>query len=135
MSQLETGKVVNGKPVELHRLARDLELRRQWIRKLQTVRKNLVPKPGTRVCSLHFKGADGPKPWCKLPSLFPSKPPLKCPTQKRSLPDRSKDSQSRFGFKASKRVRLEKRFDDSGVVNSNIYHSTKFEDSFHDYLS
>ena len=66
--------------------------------------------------------------------LLPSKPPPKCPTLKRPLPDRSKDSQSRFGFKARKRVRLEKRFDDSGVVNSNIYHSTKFEDSFHDYL-
>jgi len=64
--------------------------------------------------------------------LFPSKPPPKSPTLKRPLPDRSKDSQS--SKKPRKRIRLEKRVDDSGVVNSNIYHSTKFEDSFHDYL-
>ena len=58
------GKVVNGKSVKLHRLPLDLKLRRQWIRKLRTVRKNLIPKAGTRVCSLHFKGCNGPKPWC-----------------------------------------------------------------------
>ena len=32
-------KVVNEKPVKLHRLPLDLTLRQQWIRKLQTVRK------------------------------------------------------------------------------------------------
>ena len=79
------GKVVNGKPVKLHRLPLDIKLRRQWIRKLRTVRKNLVLKAGTRVCSLHFKGSDGPKPWCKLPTVFPSKPLPKSPTIKRPL--------------------------------------------------
>ena len=125
------GKVVNGKPVKLHRLPSDLKLRRQWIIKLRSVRKNFVPKTGTRVCSLHFKGADGPKHWSRLPASFPSKPPPESPTLKRSLPDRSKGSSSKFGLKATKRLCLEKRFDGSGVT---IYNSAKFEDSFHDYL-
>ena len=33
------GKVGNGKPVKLHSLPLDLKLRRQWIRKLQTIGK------------------------------------------------------------------------------------------------
>ena len=115
------GKVVNGKPLKLHRLPLDLKLRRQWIRKLRNVRKNLVAKAGTRVCSLHFRGSDGPKPWCKLPTVFPSKPLPKSPTIKRPLPDRSKGLLSKPGLKARKRVCLEKRFN-------------RFEDSFHDYF-
>ena len=107
--------------MKLHRLPLDIKLRRQWIRKLRTVRKNLVPKAGTRVCSLHFKGSDGPKPWCKLPTVFPSKPLPKSPTIKRPLPDRSKGLLSKPGLKARKRVCLEKRF-------------IRFEDSFHSHL-
>ena len=116
------GKVVNGKQVTLHRLPSDLELRRQWVRKLKIVRKNLKPKGGTRVCSLHFRGCDGPKPWCKLPTLFPSKPPPKFPTLKRPLPDRSKGSPSKR--KAGKRVCLAKRLDSIEVVD--VYNSMKF---------
>ena len=123
------GKFVNGKQVTLHRLPLDLKLRREWIRKLKTVRKNLKPKAGTRVCSLHFRGADGPKPWCKLPTLFPSKPPPKSPTRKRPLSDRFEDrckgSLSKHGLRAGKLDNIE-------VVN--VYNSTKFEDCFHDYL-
>ena len=39
-----TGKVVNGKPVKLHRLPLDLQLRRQWIGKIRIVRKKLSSK-------------------------------------------------------------------------------------------
>lgn len=37
-------------------------------------------------------------------------------------------------MKVRKRIRFEKWVDDSGVVNSNIYYFTKFEDNFYDYL-
>ena len=114
-----TGKVVNGKVVKLHRLPLDLKLRRQWIRKLQNVCKNLVPKAGTRICSLHFKGSDGPKSSCKLLTVFPLKPLPKSPTIKRPLPDRSKGLLSKPGLKARRSVCFEKRFN-------------RFEDSFHD---
>ena len=103
-----TGKAVNGKPVKLHRLPLDLQLRQQWIRKLRIVRKNL-------------KGSDGPKPWCKLPTVFPSKPLPKSSTIKRPLLGRSKGLLSKPGLKARKLVCLEKRFN-------------RFEDSFHDYV-
>ena len=115
------GKVVNGKPVKLHRLPLDLQLRRQWIRKLRIVRKNLVPKAGTRVRSLHFKGSDGPKPWCKLPTVFPSKPLPKSPTIKRPLPDRSKGLLSKPVLKARKRVCLEKFLIDLRIVSTITY--------------
>ena len=120
------GKVVRGKPATLHRLPHDLKLRRQWIRKLRTVRKNIKPKAGTRVCSLHFKGTDGPKPWCKVPTLFPSKPLPKSPTLKRRLPDRSMGLPSKTGLKARKRICLKKQSNCSGVVKKlTIYNSTK----------
>lgn len=36
--------------------------------------KIYILKPGARVCSLHFEGQSGPKPWCPVPTLFPSIP-------------------------------------------------------------
>ena len=59
-----------------------------------------------RICSLHFKGAEGPKPWWKLP-------------------DRSKGLSAKCGLKARKRLCLEKGSDGSGVVD--IYNFTKFD--------
>ena len=83
------GKIVDGK-VQLHRLPKDTKAKRLWIAKLRNVRKHFSPKPGTRVRSLHFEGRNGPKPWCQFPTLFPSKPKLESPVQKRPLPDRTR---------------------------------------------
>ena len=52
----------------------ETKARRIWIARLRNVRQNFSAKSGTRVCSLHFKDEEGPKPWCQFPSLFPSKP-------------------------------------------------------------
>ena len=87
------GKVVNGKAVKLHRLPNETKGRRIWIARLRNVRQNFPAKSGTRVCSLHFKGEEGPKPWCQFPSLFPSKPVQESLLRRnRPLPTRSKRS-------------------------------------------
>ena len=64
---------MNGKVVKLHRLPKEAKARRISIARLRNVRESFSAKSGTRVCSLHFKGEEGPKPWCQFPSLFPSK--------------------------------------------------------------
>ena len=69
-----SGKVVDGKAVKLHRLPKETKARRIWIARLRNVRQNFSAKSGTRVCSLHFKDEEGPRPWCQFLSLFPSKP-------------------------------------------------------------
>ena len=66
-----SGKVVNKKAVKLHRLPKETKARRIWIARLGNVRQNFSAKSGTRVCSLHFKGEEGPKPWCQCPSCSP----------------------------------------------------------------
>ena len=84
------GKIVDGKKVQLHRLPKDTKAKRLWIANLRNVRKKISPKPGTRVSSLHFEGRNGPKSWCQFPTLFPLKPKLESPVQKRPLPDRTR---------------------------------------------
>ena len=72
--------------MKLDRLPKDTKAKRLWIAKL----RNASPKPGMRVCSLHFEGRNGPKSWRQFPTLFPSKPKLESPVQKRPLPDRTR---------------------------------------------
>ena len=70
-----SGKVVEGKKVTLHRIPLDEKYKpSSWIQQLRNVRNDFTAKAGTRVCSLHFVGKSGPKPWCPIPTLFPSKP-------------------------------------------------------------
>ena len=88
-----SGKVVNGKVVKLHRLPKETKARRIWIARIRNVRQNFSGKSGTRVCSLHFKGEEGLKPWCQFPSLFPSKPVQESLVRRnRPLPNRSRGS-------------------------------------------
>ena len=61
-----SGKVVNGKAVKLHRLPKETKARRIWISRLRNVRQSFSAKSGTRAYSLHFKGEEGPKPWCQF---------------------------------------------------------------------
>ena len=82
------GKIADDKKVQLHRIPKDTKTRRLWIAKLPNVRKYFASKPATRVCSLHFEGRNGPKPWCLSPTLFSSKP--RFPSRKRPLPDRTR---------------------------------------------
>jgi len=73
----------------LHRIPQTLKLRRLWIRNINNVRIKFKPNDSTRVCSVHFKGGtDGPKPWCNVPTIFPSKPSIKSPMPRRPLPQR-----------------------------------------------
>ena len=87
------GTVVNGKAVKLHRLPKETKAKRIWIARLRNVRQIFSAKSGTRVCSLHFKGEEGPKPWCQFPSLFPLKPVQESILRRnRPLPNRSRGS-------------------------------------------
>ena len=126
-----SGKIVDGKLVSLHRIPEsDKHKRRSWIRQLSNVRKDLSVKPGTRVCSLHFEGGNGPQKWCPVPTIFPSKPPPQFP-KKRPLPNRnlhSPTSPMAHGVtKARRRLMYEDDYDvqDStsacdGVGNGNV---------------
>ena len=84
------GKIVDGKKVQLHRLPKDTKAKRLWIAKLHNVPKKFFSKAWNAVCSFHFEGRNGPKPWCQFPTLFPSKPKLESPVQKGPLPDRTR---------------------------------------------
>jgi hypothetical protein len=90
--------MVDETPVKLHRIPKIAKFKRLWINRIKNVRKNFKPSNSTRVCSVHFEGGNGPKPWCKIPTIFPLKPAPKSPTPKRSLPRRvTKNSENLFG--------------------------------------
>ena len=78
---------------KIQRLPKETKARRIWISRLRNVRQNFSAKSGTRVCSLHFKGEEGPKLWCQFPSLFPSKPVQESLLRRnRPLPNRLRGS-------------------------------------------
>ena len=56
-----------------------------WTQQLRKVRRDFTLKAGTRVCSLHFVGRNGPKPWCPVPTSFPSMPTCE-PSENSSVP-------------------------------------------------
>ncbi|XP_074628852.1 uncharacterized protein LOC141886548 [Acropora palmata] len=126
-----SGKVVNGKVVKLHRLPKEAKARRIWIARLRNVRQNFFAKSGTRVCSLHFKGEEGPKPWCQFPSLFPSKPVQESfPRRNRPLPNRSR------GSTTSSKVQIcQELAEYSSSTQQSVCNGNNFYHCFHDYIS
>ena len=124
-----SGKVVNGKTVKLHKLPKDSKARRIWIARLRNVRQNFSAKPGTRVCSLHFKGEEGPKPWSQFPTLFPSKP---APKSLWNTPLSSRSGESLTCSKVRTRRELLKDLD--GPLDSSKTTGKNFDHCFHDYI-
>ena len=122
------GKIVDGK-VQLHRLPKDTKAKRLWIAKLRNVRK----KPGTRVCSLHFEGRNGPKPWCQFPTLFPSKPKLESHVQKRPLPDRTR-GEAALHSTVIRGINSEVNSEDSLEIKKNRSRANNFSHCFHDCI-
>ena len=123
-----SGKVVNGKAVKLYRLLKETKARRIWIARLRNVLQNFSAKSGTRVCSLHFKGKDGPKPWCQFPSLFPSKPVQESLLrQNRPLPNRVRGSTT-----SSKVQTCEELAEYSSSTKQAVCNGNNFHHSFHD---
>ncbi len=112
--QSYSGKVVEGKKVTLHRIPCNEKYKpASWIQQLRNARGDFKVKAGTRVCSLHFVGKNGPKPWCPVPTLFPSKPESKPCEKSAEVPP-----------KPSVRRRL--NFETNAL---------EFEHCFHDYLA
>lgn len=68
-----SGKVVDGRTITLHRIPSGKSkqwMKKQCVKRLQNIRKNLVINDSTRVCSAHFLNFD-----CSaIPTIFPSKP-------------------------------------------------------------
>lgn len=126
-----SGKVVNGKTVKLHKLPKDSKARRIWIARLKNVRQNFSAKPGTRVCSLHFKREEGPKPWSQFPTLFPSKPAPKSP-RLQNTPLSSRSGESLTCSKVRTRRELLKDLD--GPLDSSKTTGKNFDHCFHDYI-
>ena len=126
-----SGKVVNGKAVKLHRLSKKTKARRIWIARLRNVRQNFSAKSGTRVCSLHFKGEEGPKAWCQFPSLFPAKP-VQEPLLRwnRPLPNRSRGSTT-----SSKVQTCQELAEYSSSTKQAVYNGNNFHHCFYDYIS
>ena len=107
-----SGKIVDGKKVTLHRIPSNEKCEpASWTQQLRKVRRDFTFKAGTRVCSLHFVGRNGPKPWCPVPTLFPSRPTCE-PSENSSVPKPG----------ARRRLNFE--------INA-----LEFEHCFHDYLS
>ena len=126
-----SGKVVNEEAVKLHRLPKETKARRIWIARLGNVRQNFSAKSGTRVCSLHFKGEEGPKPWCQFPSLFPSKPVQGSFLQRnRPLPNRSRGSTTSSKVQTCQELAEYSSSTKQAVCNGNNFHHC-----FHDYIS
>ena len=126
-----SGKVVNGKAVKLHRLPKETKARRIWISRLRNVRQNFSAKSGTRVCSLHFKGEEGPKPWCQFPSLFPSKPVQESLLRRnRPLPNRLRGSTTSSKVQTCQELAEYSSSTKQAVCNGNNFHHC-----FHDYIS
>ena len=125
-----SGKVVNGKTVKLHRIPTDSKARRIWIARLRNVRQNVFAKSGTRVCSLHFKGKEGPKPWCQFPTLFPSKSTPKSPLRRnKPLPNRSRGSVT-----SSKVQTCQEESKYSSISTQVLCNGNNFNHCFHDYI-
>ena len=126
-----SGKVVNAKAVKLHRLPKETKARRIWIARLRNVRQSFSAKSGTRVCSLHFKGEEGPKPWCQFPSLFPSKPVQESLLRRnRHLPNRSRRSTA-----SSKVQTCQELAQYSSSTKQAVCNGSNFHHCFHDYIS
>ena len=126
-----SGKIVNGKAVKLHRLPKETKARRIWISRLRNVRQNFSAKSGTRVCSLHFKGEEGPKPWCQFPSLFPSKPVQESLLRRnRPLPNRLRGSTTSSKVQTCQELAEYSSSTKQAVCNGNNFHHC-----FHDYIS
>ena len=126
-----SGKVVNGKVVKLHRLPKEAITRRIWIARLRNVRQIFFAKSGTRVCSLHFKGKEVPKPWCQFPSLFPSKPVQESFLRRnRPLPNRSRGSTTSWKVQTCQELAEYSSSTKQAVCNGNNFHHC-----FHDYIS
>ena len=126
-----SGKVVNGKVVKLHRLAKEAKARRIWIARLRNLRQIFFAKSGTRVFSLHFKGQEGPKPWCQFPSLFPSKPVQESFLRwNRPLPNRSRGSTTSSKVQTPQELAEYSSSTKQAVCNGNNSHHC-----FHDYIS
>ncbi|KAK2558792.1 hypothetical protein P5673_019007 [Acropora cervicornis] len=126
-----SGKVVNEKAVKLRRLPKETKARRIWIARLGNVRQNFSAKSGTRVCSLYFRGEEGPKPWCQFPSLLPAKPVQESFFQRnRPLPNRSRGSTTSSKVQTCQELAEYSSSTKQAVCNGNNFHH-----SFHDYIS
>jgi len=125
-----SGKVVNGKTVKLHKLPKDSKARRIWITRLRNMCQNFSAKLGTRVCSLHFKGREGPKLWCQFPTLFPWKSAPK--SHQRNTPSPSRSGESLTCLKVRTCRKLLK--DSGGPLDSSKTTGKNFDHRFHDYI-
>ena len=126
-----SAKVVNVKTVKLHKLPKDSRARRIRIARLRNVRQNFSAKPGTRVCSLHFKGGEGPKPWCQFPTLFLSKRAPKS-LRRRNTPLSSRSGESLTCSKV--RTRRELLKESGGPLDSSTTTGKNFDHCFHTKL-
>ena len=126
-----SGKVVNGKVVKLHRLPKEDKARRIWIARLRNVRQNFLAKSGTRVCSLHFKCEEGPKPLCQFLSLFPSKPVQESFLRR----NRPFANRSRGSTTSSKVQTCQELAEYSSSTKQAVCNGNNFHHCFHDYIS
>ena len=126
-----SGKVVKGKAVKLHRLPKETKARRIWIVRLRNVRQNFSAKSGARVCSMRFKGEEGPKPWCQFPTLLPSKPVHESLLRRnRPLSNRSRGSTTPSNVQTCQELAEYSSSTKQAVCNGSNFHHC-----FHDYIS
>lgn len=94
------------------------------------MRQNFSAKSGIRVCSLHFKGEEGPKPCCQFPTLFPSKPAPKSSLRRnKPLPNRYRGS-----ITSSKVQTRQELSECSSSTTQAVCNGNNFDHCFHDYI-